>query len=60
MGRTIEELDHDVWGEPEYNSHVVTTAHRLRKKPIETFTIENLRFMIGQNTNAVLASEEGQ
>jgi len=47
--KTIEELEGKVWGEPEYGSHVVTNAHRLRKKPTDQFTVEDLRFMIGQN-----------
>ncbi len=47
--QTIEELEGDVWGEPDFDSHLVTTCHRLRKKPIGQFTIENLRIMIGQN-----------
>ena len=46
---TLEELDGEIWGEPELNSHLIVTCHRLRKKPIDEFTTEDLRIMIGQN-----------
>ncbi|CAG0974664.1 hypothetical protein PLCT2_01549 [Planctomycetaceae bacterium] len=36
------------YGEPTYNSFVVTNAHRLRRVPIKQFTLDDLRFMIGQ------------
>ena len=35
-------------GEPEYQSYVVTNAHRLYLLPLREFTDEDLRFMIGQ------------
>jgi len=47
--RTLQELDGEDWGEPAYNSYLVSTVHRLRRKPLEGFTIEDLRIMIGQN-----------
>jgi len=46
--RTLDELDPPPWGEPEFDSHLVTTCHRLRRKPIGEFTVEDLRRMIGQ------------
>ncbi len=45
---TLESLEKEKWGEPEYDSHLVIECHRLRKIPISQFTIENLRIMIGQ------------
>lgn len=45
---TLESLEKEKWGEPEYNSHLVIECHRLRKIPISQFTTENLRIMIGQ------------
>lgn len=47
--KTLESLERDYWGEPKYNSHLVTTCHRLRKKPLKDFETEDLRIMIGQN-----------
>ena len=47
--KTLDELDPPPWGEPEYNSYLVTTSHRLRKKPIGEFDVEDLRIMIGQD-----------
>jgi hypothetical protein len=46
--KTLEELDGGNWGEPNYNSHLVTNCHRLRRVPIKNFTVEDLRLMIGQ------------
>jgi hypothetical protein len=46
--RTLEELDSEDWGEPDYPSYLVTTCHRLRRVPIKKFVIEDLRIMIGQ------------
>jgi hypothetical protein len=46
---TIEQLENKDWGEPNYPSHLVTECHRLRRKPIDEFTVEELRIMIGQN-----------
>ncbi len=47
--RTLEQLEKDVWSEPDYPSHLVETCHRLRKKPLRDFTTEDLRIMIGQD-----------
>jgi hypothetical protein len=47
-GKTLDELEHSVVKEPPFDSHLVTTCHRLRKKPIDEFTVEELRIMIGQ------------
>lgn len=49
MNATLEELENQIWGEPEFESHLVVTCHELRRKPLEQFTVEDLRIMIGQN-----------
>jgi len=46
--RTLDELDPPAWGEPTYDSYLVTTCHRLRRKPLREFSTEDLRIMIGQ------------
>jgi hypothetical protein len=46
--KTLEQLDGERWGKPAFPSHVVTEVHRLRLVPLEAFTTENLRIMIGQ------------
>jgi len=48
LTKTIEELDGDRWGPPEYDSHVVLEAHRLRSVPLGNLTVENLRLLLGQ------------
>ena len=47
--KSLETLEKDSWGEPDYDSHLVKTCHKLRKKPLKDFEIEDLRIMIGQN-----------
>jgi hypothetical protein len=47
---TIEQIENDYWGsEPSYDSYLVTTIYKLRQKPLEDFTTEDLRICIGQN-----------
>jgi hypothetical protein len=46
--KCLQELEHDDWGEPNFSSHLVTTCHRLRRKPLNEFSVEDLRIMIGQ------------
>ena len=50
-GRTLEEIEGEVWGNPEFHSHVVTRRHQLRKLPIREFTIEDFRLMIAQRVS---------
>lgn len=40
------------WGKPEYDSNLVATCHKLRKKPVSEFTVEDLRIMIGQDISS--------
>ena len=47
--KTLEQIENVYWGEPTYDSYLVTTCQQLRKKPLQDFTIEDLRIMIGQN-----------
>jgi CDI immunity proteins len=46
--KTLDQLEGDVWGDPTFNSYLVTTCHRLRTKPVDAFSVEDLRIMIGQ------------
>src|SRR5262245_23579163 len=48
-GPTLEQLEGVCWGEPEFGSHLVVTCHRLRKKPVDEFSVEDFRMMIGQS-----------
>ncbi len=49
LEKSLQELEHSDWGEPTYDSHLVTTIHRLRRVPLRQYTVEDLRIMIGQN-----------
>jgi len=46
--QTLEQLEGDAWGEPEFDSYVVTQSHQLRRVPIGQLTVENLRLLVGQ------------
>lgn len=45
---SLQYLEKDYWSEPEYDSHLVTRCHELRKIPLSDFEIEDLRIIIGQ------------
>ncbi len=45
---SLEELEGDVWGEPEFFSSLVLRCHELRKKPFNEFVPSDLRILIGQ------------
>jgi len=48
--KSLESLEKDFWGEiPKDESYLVSTCHKLRKKQLQEFEIEDLRIMIGQN-----------
>ena len=49
--RSLQELEGVDWGEPTYRSSLVTTCHRLRRKPLNWFTEEDLHIMIGQKVS---------
>lgn len=46
--KTLEELEGQEWEETDFNTHLIDTCLKLRKKPIAKFTVEDLRIMIGQ------------
>jgi CDI immunity proteins len=49
MEQTLEQLENDIWESSELMTTLVSTCYRLRKKPIDQFTVEDLRIMIGQD-----------
>src|SRR5438105_10383759 len=49
LDKSLQDLEQSDWGEPKYDSHLVTTVHRLRRVPLRALGIEDLRIMIGQN-----------
>src|SRR5437899_317181 len=48
VSESLNELEGVVWGEPTFDSHLITTCYRLRTKPVDEFTVEDFRIMIGQ------------
>jgi len=49
LNKTLEQLENAYWKEPEYQSSLVRTCHKLRKKPLKEFETEDFRILIGQN-----------
>ena len=49
VDRSLQELDGEHWGAPEYPSHLVEESYRLRQIPLGDLSIENMRLLIGQN-----------
>lgn len=48
LNKTLDELEGETWGEPEFNSSLVIRCDELRRKPLKDFSVEDLRLMIGQ------------
>ena len=46
--KSLQDLEGKDWGEPTYDSHLVTECHRLRRVPLREFTAESFRILIGQ------------
>src|SRR5439155_20044547 len=49
LDKSLQELEQSDWGEPTYDSHLVTTVHRLRRVALREFSVGDLRIMIGQS-----------
>jgi hypothetical protein len=46
---SLEQIEQDEWGEaPADATHLVRTAHQLRRRPISTLTVEDLRLLLSQ------------
>lgn len=48
ISKSLEQLDGQEWGEPEWQSHLVLECHRLRVVPLRELAPADLRIMIGQ------------
>jgi len=48
LNKTLTQLEKDDWGELSHNSYLIQECHKLRYKPLNKFTVEDLRIMIGQ------------
>lgn len=45
---SLEELEGEIWGEPDFFSGLVLRCHELRTKPLSEFDPSDLRVLIGQ------------
>jgi len=48
LSKSIEQLENAIWEHNPYPSNVVQRAQRLRKLALESLSIDDLRFLIGQ------------
>ena len=51
LTKSLEQLDGQDWGPPNFGSYVVTSCHRLRKKPLCDFEGEDFRVLLGQSVS---------
>ena len=51
--KPLEELENEYWGQPDFDSNLITECHRLRKVALDKLTVENLRILIGQQIGLV-------
>lgn len=50
LSKSLEILEKDSWGNiPKDEGYLITTCHKLRKKPLKEFETEDLRILIGQD-----------
>lgn len=49
ISKTLQELDGQDWGEPVWQSGLVTECHRLHQTPLRDFEPDDFRRMIGQS-----------
>lgn len=49
--RSLQELEQVDWGEPSSEWLLVRKVHCLRRKPLDQFSVEDLRLMIGQQVS---------
>jgi len=47
--KSLESLEKKTWPKIDFDSHLVKRTTQLRKIPLNEFSVEDLRIMIGQN-----------
>jgi hypothetical protein len=48
MTSTLEQLENDIWPEPDVHTSLIDTCHRLRKVPIDDLSAGDIRMLLGQ------------
>lgn len=48
MAPTLEQLENDIWLEPDVRTSLVDACHRLRKIPIDALSAGEIRLLLGQ------------
>jgi hypothetical protein len=52
MTATLEQLEGDIWPDPEVRTSLIDSCHRLRKVPIDTLTAGDIRMLLVQRIGA--------
>ena len=47
--KTLETLENEKWGEPNFDSYLVTRTHQIRKIPLNQITLDDISMMLRQN-----------
>jgi hypothetical protein len=48
MASTLEQLENEIWPEPDVHTSLIDTCHRLRKIPIDSLRAGDIRMLLGQ------------
>lgn len=49
--KTLENLEKEVWPQIQFSSNLITRTSEFRKVPLNEFSIQDLRIMIGQSVS---------
>lgn len=48
MTPSLEQLENDIWPEPDVHTTLIDTCHRLRRIPIDALSAGDVRMLLGQ------------
>lgn len=48
MARTLEQLENDIWPEPDVHTSLIDACYRLRRVPIDRLSAGDIRLLLGQ------------
>ena len=49
LSKSLEEIEDNYWGEPEFLSSLVINCHKNRKIPLKELTPDQIRLLLGQD-----------
>lgn len=54
LSKNLDQLEDKAWDAPDFETSLTLECHRLRKVPLQDFTVENFRILIGQKISLPL------